>query len=73
MGVPQAEAWEGAAEWRVLDLEGMHGGDEMTDEEVLRWELAYEESARCDFERRIYEQCDAEDAAALEDLTLEEK
>lgn len=33
----------------------------VTDEEIQEWELAYEQTARLDFERRIYEQCDAED------------
>jgi hypothetical protein len=34
----------------------------MTDDEIMEWELAYEEVARRDFERKVYEQCDAEDA-----------
>ena len=33
----------------------------MSEEEIKRWELWYAETAKRDFERRIYEQCDAED------------
>ena len=33
----------------------------MNQEEIDRWEQAWEESAKRDFERQIYAQCDAED------------
>jgi hypothetical protein len=36
----------------------------MTQEERDRWERWYEEAARRDFERWIYEQCDKEETAA---------
>jgi len=53
-------------------VEGKSGG-EMSEEEIKRWELWYAETAKRDFERRIYEQCDAEDLERSQPPSPQEK